>query len=69
MHLADTLSRALLPDIPIATEEPEDVPLVEERRGEAARDVESIDMLQFVAVSEESLALIRQAMACNPIRP
>ena len=30
MHLADTLSRTLLPDIPISTEEPEDVPLVEE---------------------------------------
>ena len=62
VHLADTLSRAFLTDIHISTEEPEDVLLAEERRGEAERDIESVDMLQFLAVSEESLALIRQAM-------
>ena len=38
MHLADTLGRAFLPDIPILTEEPEDVLLAEDRRGEAERD-------------------------------
>ena len=66
MYLADTLSRAYLPHTYRCREDREDVWLLEDSRGEAEKEVERINMLHDLAVSEEMLETIKQATEADP---
>ena len=61
MYLADTLSRAFLPHTGKGQQHREDVFRLYDTRGETEKDAESIEMVQFLPVSESSQTLIRQA--------
>ncbi|XP_048577062.1 uncharacterized protein K02A2.6-like [Nematostella vectensis] len=62
MYLADTLSRAFRGQKRSASrDDVGDVMLLEEMRGTTEREVESIDMIQFLPVSEATQASLRQA--------
>ena len=59
MYLADTLSRAFLPSKGSASGQDEVVLSVQDNRGETAKDAESINMLQHLLVSDDTLKIIQ----------
>ena len=59
MYLADTLSRAFLPSKGSASGQDEVVLSVQDNRGETAKDAESINMLQHLLVSGDTLKIIQ----------
>ena len=61
MYLADTLSRAFQVCKGTQKDAVEDVVYIEEMRGNTERELESINMIQYLPVSEETQALIQQA--------
>ncbi|CAH3036583.1 unnamed protein product [Pocillopora meandrina] len=62
MYLADTLSRAYrVQDVA------EDVMYIEDMRGDTERELEHINMIQYLPVSEPTLIAIQQAT--EPILP
>ena len=56
MYLADTLSRAFVPSS-----------TVEDTRGDAEKDTESINMVQYLPVSETTQNIIRTATESDPV--
>ena len=61
MYLADTRSRAFQVCKGTQKDAVEDVLYIEEMRGNTERELESINMIQYLPVSEETQALIQQA--------
>ena len=59
MYLADTLSRAYLPTT--QGDNFEDIVALKDGRSEVEIDIECVNALQFLTVSEETLAQIKQA--------
>ena len=59
MYLADTLSRAFLPSKGSASGQDKVVLSVQDNRGETAKDAESINMLQHLLVSGDTLKIIQ----------
>ena len=61
LYLADTLSRAFLPERTKQEGSVDDILSVDNYRGDAEKEVESIDMLHYLSVTEDTLNLIKQA--------
>ena len=61
MYLADTLSRAFRVSKSVQSEAAEDVVFIEDTRGEAEKELETIDMVQYLPVSEATQSAIQKA--------
>lgn len=66
MYLADALSRAFTPRKCANAALEEDVVLLDDERGEAAKDAESINMAQYLPVSEATQTALRAATESDP---
>lgn len=61
MYLADMLSQAYLLHNTMQKGNKQDVWLADDTQGEAERDVESVDMLHSLPLSEETVTAIKEA--------
>jgi len=66
MYLADTLSRAYLSQPCDDESEEENVILFIDTRSQAAKDVESINMRMYLAISDDTLTKVKQASKDDP---
>ena len=66
MYLADTLSRAFRMHKGMRKEEAEDVVYIDGMRGNTERELESINMIQYLPVSEATQVVIQQATESDP---
>ena len=69
MYFADTLSRAFQLCKGTQKDAVEDVFYIQEMRGNTERELESINMIQYLPVSEETEALIQQATESDATLP
>ena len=60
MYMANTLSRAYLPTTPQEDVSDEDILKLDDRRSEVEVDIESVNALQFLSASDETIARIRK---------
>lgn len=66
MYLADTLSRAYRVRKSTKEDVAEDVMYIEDMRGDTERELEHINMIQYLPVSEPTLIAIQQATESDP---